>query len=158
MATKACVFVDGENFRYSLLDLFGSFRREDYLPRAADWTAFFDWIVHEVTAGQGERIRTYWYAIEKMDFFPYKYPDAVRDEDTCYRLLSKYRPFKDELDSLVAGPPRARRMDEMIEELRRRQGKLSKRFDGWTNIQEGIATQHVAVEFRRAGAIRCNLF
>ena len=35
---KACIFVDGENFRHSIVDLFDKFQREDYLPKTADWT------------------------------------------------------------------------------------------------------------------------
>lgn len=35
---------------------------------------------------------------------------------------------------------------------------MSKRFGGWTSIQEGIATRHDAIEFRHAGAIQYDLF
>ena len=32
------------------------------------------------------------------------------------------------------------------------------RFDGWTTIQNNISVNHESIEFRRAGAIRFNLF
>ena len=35
---------------------------------------------------------------------------------------------------------------------------MQRRFEGWTAIHNGIVQQHNAVEFRRAGSIRCNLF
>ena len=35
---------------------------------------------------------------------------------------------------------------------------MRKRFDGWTVMQNGIAGAHKSVEFRRAGAIRYNLY
>jgi len=30
---KACVFVDGENFRHSIVNLFPHLHQEDYLPK-----------------------------------------------------------------------------------------------------------------------------
>ena len=77
----ACVFVDGENFRHSIVRLFQSFRQQDYLPKTAAWTQFFDYIVKEVT-GDGERLRTYWYVIRTMDFYPYHLPNITRPETT----------------------------------------------------------------------------
>ena len=35
---------------------------------------------------------------------------------------------------------------------------MDRRFQGWINVQDGISSRHTAVEFRRAGAIRYNLF
>jgi hypothetical protein len=40
MREKACVFVDGENLRHSLVDVFsddGIFKPRDYLPATAEW-------------------------------------------------------------------------------------------------------------------------
>lgn len=70
---KACVFVDGENFRHSIVNLFPHFHQEDYLPKLANWTEFFDWIVRNVTDNTYERIRTYWYVIKSVDFYPYSF-------------------------------------------------------------------------------------
>ena len=49
VSDRACIFVDGENFRYSIGNLFDNFERADYLPKLANWTSLFDWIVREVT-------------------------------------------------------------------------------------------------------------
>lgn len=156
MPARACIFVDGENFRHSIIDLFSDFHRADYLPKSADWTSLFDWIVGRVT-GDGDRVRTYWYVIQALDFYPYRFPRVDTEPDKLRRLLARYEPFKQELDAL-ADNARITRMREFVEELQARQARLSRRFEGWTRIQEGIASRHDAVEFRRAGAIRCDLF
>jgi hypothetical protein len=44
MAERVCVFVDGENFRHSIGELFNDFNRADYLPKNADWGELFDWL------------------------------------------------------------------------------------------------------------------
>jgi hypothetical protein len=58
---KCCVFVDGENLRHSIVGLFqGEFEKEEYLPKKADWTSLFDWLVGQVDP-DAKRLRTYWY-------------------------------------------------------------------------------------------------
>jgi uncharacterized LabA/DUF88 family protein len=58
---RACIFVDGENFRYSLRHLFPSerysFTKADYLPQA-DWHRFFAALASRFDC---ELFRTYWY-------------------------------------------------------------------------------------------------
>jgi len=159
---KACVFVDGENFRHTIVDLFPQFRQEDYLPTNATWSQLFDWLVTESFAN-GERIRTYWYVIKMLDFFPYNLPnpDSILTSPKTLALsntiLSKHKPYKDELDRLndTTRPPR---MADMLREVRRRQVEMERRFNGWTQKQDGIASGHRGIEFRRAGAMKCNLF
>ena len=156
IAVRTCIFVDGENFRYSLEGLFSNFSRQDYLPKTADWTALFDWMVQEVTGDRG-RIRTYWYVIRSMDFYPYQFPNAERDGDKLRRLLSNHEPYKDELDRLPDND-RPQRMERMVTELRSRQDRMRRRFDGWIKVQDGISARHDAVEFRRAGVIQYDLY
>ncbi len=153
---KACVFVDGENFRYSIINLFNDFRREDYLPKSADWAGLFDWIVNDAVP-DGERVRTYWYVTQSLDFFPFKFPNPESETDALRRLLSKHKPYKDELRNMEA-IARIRRMEEIVQELRDRQAMMQNRFDGWRRIQAGIEARHNAVEFRRAGSIQYDLY
>jgi uncharacterized LabA/DUF88 family protein len=58
---RACVFVDGENFRHSLKHLFPSgrysFGKGDYLPET-DWHAFFTSLADGFDC---ELLRVYWY-------------------------------------------------------------------------------------------------
>ena len=156
MADRACIFVDGENFRHSIQSLFSNFQRSDYLPKSADWTALFDWIVEKATSG-GVRVRTYWYVIESVDFYPYRFPDAQSRPDSLLRLLSEHSPFRDLLSPLGSDAQPAE-MEKIVCELKNRQSQMLNRSNGWRTIQNGIAQRHNAVEFRRAGAITYNLF
>lgn len=157
---RVCMFVDGENFRHSIVELFPfpQFHQEDYLPKRANWSDLFNWIVGVAIDG-GERIRTYWYAIEFIDFFPYSFPDpstpATRTQ--LKSILCKYKPYEKELSALDAATCDTR-MAIIVKDLRQRQDMMQKRFNGWIAIQDGISLKHRAVEFRRAGAMKCNLF
>ena len=93
MSDRVCIFVDGENFRHSIGDLFSNFERSDYLPKSAEWTSLFDWIVQQVTA-DGIRVRTYWYVVDSVDFYPYRFPDVKTQAERLSRLLSGQESYK----------------------------------------------------------------
>ena len=156
MADRVCVFVDGENFRHSIGNLFSNFQRSEYLPKSANWTDLFNWIVREAT-DDGIRVRTYWYVIESVDFYPYRFPDAHNSTDSLLRLLSRHAPFKAHLDLIDADSLRPE-LERIVEGLRDSQSRMTNRANGWRTIQNGIAQRQDAVEFRRAGAITYNLF
>ena len=156
MTKKVCVFVDGENFRHSIVSLFEQFNPNDYLPKDAKWDALFDWFVSKAVP-EGERIRTYWYVIQLLDFFPYKFPDAESSSDKLQRLLNKDKWSKEKLKSLKGGDLSAE-MKEIVKELRHRQNSMRYRFEGWRKLQDGISSRWSRIEFRRAGAITYNLF
>jgi hypothetical protein len=70
-ATKrVCIFVDGENLRNSIVELFPNFKKHDYLPKKANWTDFFDFISKKAGGENSERLRTYWYVVQTVDFCP----------------------------------------------------------------------------------------
>ena len=52
---------------------------------------------------------------------------------------------------------RNEKMTEIVGYLLEQQDRMQTRFDGWTEVQEGIAGRHTAIEFRKAGTITCNL-
>ena len=87
---KVCIFVDGENLRHSICDLFPTFNRSDYLPKA-NWGEFFDWISESVVGTDCDRIRTYWYAVQNLDFYPFQLNSAKNNGsyDYLYKILSK---------------------------------------------------------------------
>jgi uncharacterized LabA/DUF88 family protein len=156
---KVCLFVDGENFRHSIVDLFPppQFYQEDYLPKRANWNDLFDWIVN-TAIDDGERIRTYWYVIEHIDFFPYRIPNlSPTTREQIKNILCKYEPYETELNALNDADCDAR-MTEIVVELRHRRDIMQERFNGWVSVQDGISLRHKAVEFRHAGAIKCDLF
>jgi len=111
----------------------------------------------------GERIRTYWYVIKTIDYFPYRFPRAESPadpdvpNDELQRLLSKHQPYEEELQAL-SPRDKVTRMKTIVEELTNLKRVIQQRFDGWTAIQDGIASRHTAIEFRRAGSLTCNLF
>ena len=74
MDHMACVFVDGENLRHSLRSVLAGaddpFHGSNYLPIDADWTHFFDWIVHSATQNTRHRLRAYWFVTEEIDCYP----------------------------------------------------------------------------------------
>lgn len=151
---NACIFVDGENLRHSLVDLFGDrFPQAEYLPRKADWTGFFDFLVKKV--GEQERLRTYWYVVNDVDFYPYDY--TKKQEEKIINILSKKKEWGDDIKKLRDNSL-TKYLNEKVTLLEDCKTKFQSRFDGWKKIQDGISLHHNAVEFRRAGAIRYDLF
>ena len=85
---RVCIFIDGENLRHSIVDLFeGIFNPNDYLPKNAEWSKFFDWLAQQVSSS-AERIRAYWYVIQHLDCYPYKFPNSEREPNKLKVLLS----------------------------------------------------------------------
>ena len=151
---KACIFLDGENFRHSLTKLFPeSFNPLDYLPKDADWTGFFDWVAEESMreAGMhnGRRLRTYWYVVEEIDTWPPVISGKHFDRNTFERRHKK------DLEQLVV---RTGDFEDSIDELLMRKQSIINRFDGWHTFQRGIVNRHNRIEFRRSGSITYNLF
>ena len=156
--SKACVFVDGENFRHIILALF---EREmavasDYLPRNANWAEFFDMIVDLASEQPSSRLRTYWYVVRHIDVFPYRLPNTEREADTFDRVVSNDEEYREELASAdVEDLPDARR--RIFYELRNAETNIKRKFEGYEIVQDAVARQR-AIEFRRSGSIRYDLF
>jgi uncharacterized LabA/DUF88 family protein len=156
---RACVFVDGENFRHSLVELFAPpvFSQSEYLPRATDWGSFYNWLVNQVSP-QLDRIRTYWYVIQDIDFYPYHFPDVDKEPERLKALLCQDAGIKAELAAISDPVQQKAMLREVTERLINKQIAMRRRFDGWHTLQNGIAAAHDAIEFRRAGAIAYGLF
>lgn len=161
MEKRACVFVDGENFRHTICDLFDDFNQTEHLPKQALWAEFFDalveWTGMAMSWGGAERVRTYWYVVANIDFFPYRFPKLETEPDELARLLSKDGDARSRLSNL-SGDARTNYLRTTVEELNRRKRQMTNRFQGWETLQSGISLRHVSVEFRPAGSIRYNLF
>lgn len=158
---RACIFIDGENLRHSIVDLFPCFNSRDYLPKMAKWTVFFDWIAKQVGGNDVERIRTYWYVVKNIDFSPYflNTSNKVGDKWGLRKILSKDDKTKQSLDAVALNQIALDTLtDKIVSELLDEQDKMEKRFAGWTNIHDRIERAEKSIEFRRAGAIRYNLF
>ena len=134
-----------------------AFQRADYLPKRADWTALFDYIAAE-SCHAGSRIRTYWYVVQGIEFYPFGLRKLAREPEKLRVILSKHPGYLAELDKIAKAEARNERMLELVDSLESRQEAMKSRFEGWTRIQEQIAARHVAVEFRRSGIVRYSLF
>lgn len=158
---RVCIFIDGENLRHSIVDLFPFFNKNDYLPKTAKWTSLFDWISSQVGGSDIERVRTYWYAVENIDFSPY-YLNTARKEGnklSLRKILSRDSKLKQSLDMVARDQIKLDALtDKITEELLNSQTMMQNRFNGWTHIHSMIEKTEKSVEFRRAGAIRYNLF
>ena len=155
----ACIFVDGENLRHSLIDLFTSeLDPRHYLPRNADWAGFFDDLVRRANADS--RLRTYWYVVDHIDFWPWGLWRELRTHNlsTLEILLRKHKPTARELDAITDTAQKAQYIEQLAKNLVEQEKRMKNRFDGWKVFQDGIALRFDSVEFRRAGSIGYNLF
>lgn len=158
---RVCVFVDGENLRHTICDLYEhEFDRRDYLPKNADWAGFFDLIVQQATSGEGSRVRTYWYVVQYVDGYPYPLNRSKRNDDSLVKwasnnggLLKRQKRYdlpKTEAERLAA-------LRELQDTLQKQYHKIRNRFNGFEIVQNGISKKHRSIEFRRSGAIPYNL-
>jgi uncharacterized LabA/DUF88 family protein len=156
----ACLFIDGENLRHSICDLFTAdqFQPADYLPKSAAWQSFFDHLVQQANADV--RLRTYWYAVSEIDFWPYDIKRLLKPSEAAHLLttLQRNEAYRNELTAILDVAERNRRAHTIGEELHNRQQQMLSRFTGWHTFQNGIASRVESVEFRRAGSIRYDLF
>ena len=184
---RTAIFNDGENFRHTIRGLFegppGSrrdsgapvFNRGDYLPKGADWTGFFRHLVDESrVAGVDSRlVRAYWYVVGAVDFRP-QLPKTEWDPES--RGRRHFPPRLDEwharhaksIQGFVRDMAELRRprrfsakrdgVGEIVEELRARRDIKEREFGGQVVLQRAIVRKHRAIQFRRSGAIRYNLF
>lgn len=155
---RVCVFVDGENLRHTICDLFQHFDRQDYLPKSANWTGLFDDLVEQAVAG-GVRLRTYWYVVQHFDPFPKPLTKAVISNDELEQWARSNSKLLERNNYTIpeAGPERNATLRHINEDLAGNLNRMRARFDGWTTLQNGIAHKHRSTEFRRSGAISYNL-
>ena len=158
---KVCVFVDGENLRHSIIGLFpGEFHKDDYLPKLARWNDFYSHMVERAVGAEASLLRTYWYVVQYVDFFPYRLPryagNPVDGEKLVQSLRQHSRKHRQSLGGISNAEARFSAAEEIRVQLVDEESRFQHRFDGWQRIQDGIAGKHRAIEFRRAGAIQYN--
>jgi uncharacterized LabA/DUF88 family protein len=156
---RACIFIDGENLRHSIVELFGAdFNPSDYLPKQADWDAFFKYLVGE--ANVDLRLRAYWYVVDEIDFWPYGISRLLKRKDyaTLERIIRQHRPNAAALDALPTLTAKQAKVDAIASNLIKAESAIKRRFEGWQELQNGIAHAFDKVEFRRSGSIQMNLF
>ena len=155
MSNRACVFVDGENFRHSLLKLFPEFDQDDYLPKG-EWGKLFNRVVN-LRRPDSIRVRTYWYVIDSMDFYPPWFPKPDEQPEELYDLLTKAPGYENRYKD-PQGNLNIEEMKSRVSSLDDNRRKFLDRFYAQTTIQDGIQMNHRAIEFRRAGSITNDLY
>lgn len=150
---RVCIFVDGENFRFSLGKLFGDssydFSRHDYLP-VTDWHGFFQSLIDRPG---WELVRVYWYVTREIDFWPYipyewdKKRKVLQDTGIMDKLRNQGYEFSTNNQGLK---------DAELELNKRRQ-EIQKHTDGRHKIHSAIERQCNQIQFQRFGAIRYDL-
>jgi hypothetical protein len=145
---RACVFVDGENFRHTLKHLFPSgrysFCKGDYLPET-DWHAFFTSLADGFDC---ELLRVYWYVVEHVDCRPYKIP---HEWDAKERVLARW--CFDRINACSTEPDRHKLLKKLERELEEARVAIERRARGWREIHAGIESHDDQLEFRRSGSI-----
>jgi uncharacterized LabA/DUF88 family protein len=155
---RVCVFVDGENLRHTIVELFEKeFDTQEYLPKNADWAKFCDHIVAEAAGPDGRRLRTYWYVVQHVDFYPQPLSKYNRDTPKLEAWFKQHEKLLSTYTVPVAEPKRTTTLTQMNEDLWKARDNFRGRFEGWATLQNGIAQKHRSVEFRRSGAISYNL-
>lgn len=156
----ACIFIDGENLRHSICDLFTpeEFQPSDYLPKHANWQEFFDYLVRDANADV--RLRTYWYTVAEIDFWPYDLRKLLKSDQfsNLSSVIQKNEDYRKEIQAITDATKRQKRIHAIGDELLSRRQQMLDRFNGWQTVQNGIASKVESVEFRRAGSIRYDLF
>ncbi len=155
---RACVFIDGENFRHSICDLLDGFNRADYLPKSAAWDSLFLHLLSQCNART--LLRTYWYSVAELDVRPYNLAKMARNKD--FASLKKVLRYNESDAEQIATFARQELLEKFLlkraDELATQERTMRGRFDGWRTVQNGIATSFNSIEFRRAGSIPYNLF
>lgn len=160
--TCVCVFVDGENLRHAIVDLFGPpllFDRRDYLPATAEWAKFFDDLVHQATDGHGKRIRAYWYVINSVDSYPFVIKRALHSDATMTEWQTKNEKLLKSCQRWdgLQGADNVEKLKALHTSMWGSREAIKRRFDGFHIVQNAIGQSQKAVEFRRSGTISYNL-
>jgi uncharacterized LabA/DUF88 family protein len=149
---RACVFVDGENFRHSLKHLFQSgcysFGKGDYLPET-DWHAFFTFLANRFEC---ELLRVYWYVIEHIDCRPYRIP---HDWGAKEKVLARWHA--EQIDACATDQERRDLLKSIERDLDEARLAIERRARGWREIQASIENHNDQLEFRRSGSITYDL-
>ena len=170
MENRVCIFVDGENLRHTIIELFAPrfFNPSDYMPTNARWDAWFDTIATQsVSAATSKRIRTYWFVSENI----YCYPPLVTPQmDRAQRLgwlkrnseaiqSSKFVKLEDKkkLRSSLENE-RLIGLKKVTDDLQGLKGWAENMFGSNHRRQNFIAENNRAVEFCRSGEITYQLF
>jgi len=150
---RVCIFVDGENFRFSLTDLFSKeryqFKKQDYLPEA-NWHNFF---LSLIDIPGWELVRVYWYVTNEIDFWPHVIPYRWEEKRRFFENKGVLRSLKEQGEDISSTEIGLKKAEDILE---RRKKSIQKRATGWRSIQAAIEREHNQIQFQRIGSISYN--
>lgn len=159
---RACIFIDGENLRFSVKELFPKdYKNAHYLPMA-DWKLFFETINLLSAKEMGieesslKILRSYWYVIAELSY------------DRFYKSNKKFNalPLQERLDyckkfapstfpkSLGPKPSNDHKVNivkKCIESLDLQSNRIQERFYEWSRIQSQIQHTVPKLQFQKFG-------
>lgn len=165
MENRVCIFVDGENLRFTINKLFSPrfFDPSQYIPINAKWDDWYDNLARQsVFEAQVKRVRTYWFVTENV----YCHPPLIHRDMTDAQQLewleinanaiqsskviqsSEKRQLRSGLDD-----ERLRMLHKVTNDLRGLKGWVENVFKSNHHRQNTIAKNNRAVEFCRSGEI-----
>jgi len=140
------ILIDGENFRYSLMNLFP--KKFKYLPKLANW---FKLLTLPLSDKQ-ELIRIYWYVVGILHFRPFKIPDSNEElEELLKKVVFTKLELKRNLDNKDAY------LNQKRDRLKKLKLLMRKRFAEWKEFQDDICHKFDFIEFRYCGSLPYNL-
>lgn len=156
---KTCVFVDGENFRHSLLDVL-EYKPEDYLPKM-HWDGFFIKVARmsnsEILGTDSQMLRCYWYVVDGVAPNP-RLPQRNCNEDEILQWKEKQKKRLNEFWRDEETSHFSEKIDATLQELKWRKSIIERRFRGFRDLQNNISRKNHCLEFRRSGFVSYNLF
>lgn len=164
MENRVCIFVDGENLRYSVNKLFSPkfFDHNQYVPISARWDDWFDELASKAVAGPPwRRVRTYWFVISHVRCFPPLIHPEMSDKErlSWYGRNLDRISFETKREFEAASESEQKEiLDEITRNLKARKGWVEGMFKTNHHRQNQIAENNRAIEFCRSGEITYRLF
>lgn len=164
MENRVCIFVDGENLRYSINKLFSPrfFDHTKYVPISSKWDEWFDELAIKAVAGfTARRIRAYWFVTNHVRCFPPLIHSAMSsDERIGWYEQNVDRIPKEQRQKFETSPSSKKLevLNEITSKLQSRKGWVEGMFKANHHRQNEIAERYRAIEFCRSGEITYRLF
>ncbi|ADE39476.1 NYN domain-containing protein [Candidatus Puniceispirillum marinum] len=167
MENRVCIFVDGENLRFTIKNLFSPkfFNHKEYMPIDTNWDQFFDNIaIKALPDYRVKRIRTYWYVIDKVGFYPPLIHQNMKQSEKINwfaknetYLNKTKKSFVEALQACSNADEKETKLDKLSSDLIGLKGSVDSTHKSIRHKQDLIAKDNNAIEFCRSGEIQYNL-
>jgi uncharacterized LabA/DUF88 family protein len=157
MTCRVAIFIDGENFRYTLRDLFPSAPWK-YLP-TIDWQKFLNLMLDECRAVYDDDrlklLRCYWYVIDELtfnsEFTRPEFQQLPMDDRLSYFRKHAKSKFGSHADGTLSTPVKAACADRCLKHLKDNLNEIRTREESWKRAQASIQHSTNRLQFQRFG-------